>query len=309
MTSSLGQTIPLQPITEYWTYVTDTCNNVKAVDNDTTIMFQLPAWPGHCHADLVTSKYSVQLSNPGLTVKLAGWHSCNAGSVANGVVEFRVHGIDSNGNDYILATYTIANLTQNPSVFNVGDISNYVEVYFEIYAYGLYYSGFPGLFCAFYMEPFEATITGQVPPATGTVNVEVTVEDSSTGLPIQGATVELTASAYSYSQKETTNSNGIATFTNVPFNTVAPYEIIASAKGYKTSSLNLSGQNLENDNYAETISLEALPPSKLNYMDYLYIAGGIAGVGIAAYLISKFIGFEIVKEKAKSTYRKVKEKL
>jgi hypothetical protein len=310
MSSTEGQNIPLQPISEYWTVVTDTCNNVKPVNNDTVIMFQLPAWPGHCHADLVTQKYSIQLENPGLTVTLAGWHSCNAGTIPNGIIEFRVHGIDSSGNDNIIATYTMANLTANPATFNVGSLSNYTQIYFEIYAYSLYYSGIPGLFCAFYLEPMYATITGTVPPANSYQNIEVIVKDSSNGNPIPNASVQFLTYDYNYFQTETTNNEGIATFDNVPFNEVASYQIIAKAKGYKSSSLNLSGTNLEQDNFQETIALApSASSSKLPYIDYVYIAAGAAAAIAAGYLIYKYVGYENIKNKAKSAYSKVREKI
>jgi hypothetical protein len=243
----VSATYSLSPISEFWKLNYAGCKTNPDPTN-TKIVFHPPIMWG-CNAEWQTVQdYTVSLQNAKLSVEIGGKYTL-FGQTSGGI-EFDVYGLDKNGNWIEIYSLPLGQMSPTPTPINIGDISNYSKIRFYVKAHGLTCSG-----CTPYIEPVEFTLTGEPPTATTKVNVSVNIMDASTNLPVSNAKVNLSDAFYNVNLTAITDNKGTAIFSDIPYNSADSYIFTASANGYKSFSLSISGSDLSQNQYNETINL------------------------------------------------------
>ncbi len=289
-------TVNLYPISQVWKLVNKTCSTKPGYD-DRKIYFHPPVGAyitGSCNALWVTDKYQINLQNPTLSVMVGGsyggWH-------ATGGIEFDVYAY-INGSPKLIYTIKLGDMSPTPQIYDIGKI-NSDTIFFAVRAYSLTCVG-----CAPWVEPVSFTVSGTLPPPSATINMQVkVVEAENPSIPIKGAKVMLTSPSYGYQNTQETDQYGYAYFKNVPFGRYAGYTIVVSANGYKTSSVNMTGEELEKDNFSVTVTMTKMHIGPLGYLsDILTTVGVVAGVGLAGYLIYKYDMYRGIYQLGRKAY-------
>jgi len=261
-----------------------------------------------------TPPFQVTLENETVQPIVGGWWNCSAGIYPYGHVYFEIHGVDSNGTDQPLDAIQVSNLSMPPDCLQEYDVSNYKYFYFKIYIENAYHSGYLG-YCAAVIVPKGFIARGTLPQPSQTANIQVYVYDSSSMAPISNATVTIT-DPYGYvNMQETTGSNGVAYFNNVPFSTYDTYYFSATASHYKSGGATYTGQDIESNNYYIRIGLTPEKPTVLSAVESFakdvgiaLIVVGVAAAGFAVYKVLSKSGFTFHRPSFRRSSKKSEEK-
>jgi hypothetical protein len=255
-----------------------------------SIVIRVPSqFQTHLNFSIQTPPFQVTLENETVQPIVGGWWNCSAGIYPHGHVYFEIHGVDSNGNDQLIDAIPVSRLSMPPDCLPEYDVSNYKYFYFKIDVENAYHSGYWG-YCAAVIVPLGFIVRGTLPPPSQTANIQVYVYDLSSMAPISNATVTIT-DPYGYvNMQETTGSNGVAYFNNVPFSTADTYFFSATASHYKSGGATYTGQEIESNNYYIRIGLTPEKPTVLSAVEsFAKVAGvtliavGVAAAGLAVY--------------------------
>jgi hypothetical protein len=184
----------------------------------------------------------------------------------------------------------VSSLSMPPNCLQEYDVSNYKYFYFKISAVNASHTGTSLNYCAAVIVPLGFIARGTLPPPSQTANIQVYVYDLSSMAPIPNATVTIT-DPYGYvNMQETTGSNGVAYFNNVPFSTADTYFFSVTASHYKSGGATYTGQDIENNNFYVRIGLTPEKPTVLSAVEsFAKVAGitlvavGVAAAGLAVY--------------------------
>ena len=289
MSSNLQSTEKLYPVSQVWSpqnnyWTPESYNGIP----DMEIHIQFPNYRFETFY-IETQQYQVNYENEYIQPIIGGTLHCNALTWPDGHIYFEIHGIDSSGNDSLIDQIEIRNLPWPYNYLQTYNVSKYKSFYFRISAINIHV--YAGLYCAGLIVPYGFNIYGTIHPPNQYVNMQAYVYDVSSGAPISNATVTLSDSAgFISGEQETTSSNGYAIFNDVPFSDLDTYYFSATAKNYKSYTVQYSGQDLANNNYIVKIPLAYETPTALssfeNFAKYAGIALIVVGVsagGIAAY--------------------------
>ena len=295
-TSACTPTQSLEPVTKWWSPQAHWKAEPYQGQSNEEIVIPLPnSFQTPLNFSIQTPPFQVTLENETIQPIVGGWWNCSAGIYPAGNVSFEIHGIDSNGNDQLIDSIPVSNLSMPPDCLSEYDMSNYKSFYFKISIENAHFTGPSGLpaywgYCAAVIVPLGFIVRGTVPPPSQTANIQVYVYDVSNMAPIPNATVTLTDIAGYVNQQETTLSNGVAYFNSVPFSTADTYFFSVTASHYKSSGATYTGQEIENNNFYIRIGLTPEKPTALSTLEsFAKVAGvtliavGVAAAGLAVY--------------------------
>jgi len=289
-TSACEPTQSLEPVTEWWSPLAHWKAGSYEGQKDMAIVIQVPSeFKTPLNFSIQTPPFQVTLENETIQPIVGGWWNCWAGVSPAGHIFFEIHGVDSNGNDQLIDSIQLSNLSMPPDCLSEYDVSNYKYFYFKISAVNAHYNGLPGEYCAAVIVPKGFIARGTLPPPSQTANIQVYVYDVSSMAPIPNATVTVT-DPYGYvNMQRTTGPNGVAYF-NIPFSTADTYFFSVTASHYKSGGANYTGQEIADNNYYIRIGLTPEKPTALGEIEsFAKVAGvtliavGVAAAGLAVY--------------------------